>query len=59
MNRIDHVSVNVNDLSAAKGYQYEESYKLCYVRGPEGIYPNHSALIENGGGLFCGISEYN
>ena len=41
--RMDHVSVVVDDLrargSALVGdiVQYEDSYRLCYVRGPEGI----------------------
>ena len=31
--RMDHVGVVVDDLED----QYEDSYLLCYVRGPEGI----------------------
>jgi catechol 2,3-dioxygenase-like lactoylglutathione lyase family enzyme len=47
---MDHVSVVVDDIDAtvaglrAQGAelvgevaQYEDSYRLCYVRGPEGI----------------------
>ena len=30
--RMDHVGVVVGGLE-----QYEDSYRLCYVRGPEGI----------------------
>ena len=60
IHRMDHVSVVVDDLEAAKAFfidldaavaglrargaelagevvQYEDSYRLCYVRGPEGI----------------------
>lgn len=48
--RMDHVSVVVDDLEAAVSglrargaelvgevAQYQDSYRLCYVRGPEGI----------------------
>ena len=48
--RMDHVGVVVDDIDAtvaglrAHGaelvgevVQYEDSYRLCYVRGPEGI----------------------
>ena len=48
--RMDHVSIVVDDIDAAvasvrarggelvgKVEQYEDIYRLCYVRGPEGI----------------------
>ncbi len=43
--RMDHVGIVVDDLAAATEFfvelglvvQGEDSYKLCYVRGPEGI----------------------
>jgi hypothetical protein len=43
IHRMDQVGVVVDDLEAATaffvelGMQYEDSYRLCYVRGPEGI----------------------
>lgn len=47
IHRIDHVGVNVIDLVSKmkqKGMEtfseiqnYENTYKLCYCRGPEGI----------------------
>ena len=36
--RMDHVGVVVDDLEAAIAFaQCQDSYRLCYVRGPEGI----------------------
>ena len=48
--RLDHVSVVVDDLAAAVAFftalgmtldgevvEYEDIYKLCYMRGPAGI----------------------
>ena len=41
--RMDHVGIVVDDLAAATEFfvgeveRYEDSYRLCYVRGPEGI----------------------
>jgi catechol-2,3-dioxygenase len=40
--RIDHVGIVVHELDAAKEFfleiqTYEDTYKLLYVRGPEGI----------------------
>ena len=45
VHRIDHVGIVVNDLPAAKTFfldlglelVYENTYKLCYICGPEGI----------------------
>jgi catechol 2,3-dioxygenase-like lactoylglutathione lyase family enzyme len=50
LQRMDHVGVVVDDLEAATAFfavlgmelegevaQYEDSYLLCYVRGPAGI----------------------
>jgi predicted lactoylglutathione lyase len=43
---MDHVGIVVDDLAAATEFflelglelkRYEDSYRLCYVRGPEGI----------------------
>ncbi len=34
--RMEHVGIVVDDLAAATEC-YEDSYRLCYVRGPEGI----------------------
>ena len=40
--RMDHVGIVVDDLAAATEFfgeleRYKDSYRLCYVRGPEGI----------------------
>jgi hypothetical protein len=37
--RMEHVGIVVDDLAAATGEveSYEDSYRLCYVRGPEEI----------------------
>ena len=44
--RMDNVGIVVDDLEAAIAFfaelvgelaQYEDSYRLCYVRGPEGV----------------------
>ena len=44
--KLDHVSVVVDDLADAIGFfttligevvQYEDKYRLCYMRGPAGI----------------------
>jgi len=40
--RMDHVGIVVDDLAAATEFfaeleNYEDIYRLCYVRGPEGI----------------------
>ena len=35
--RMDHVSVVVGDELVGELARYEDSYRLCYVRGPAGI----------------------
>jgi len=35
--RLDNVGIVVADLDSSEVVQYEETYRLCSVRGPEGI----------------------
>jgi hypothetical protein len=34
---MDHVGIVVDDLAVGEVERYEDGYRLCYVRGPEGI----------------------
>ncbi len=48
---MEHVGIVVDDLAAATAFfvgeleRYEDSYRLCYVRGPEGIIVELTAQI--------------